>query len=121
MRQELEHICEGHGVEIDIDYTAVPNASPAESPFIELCRQSLALALGNDDFKLVPGADSRLHRLAVPPTARHAGLRLQPAPPERRSDAHAASTATTSSWRSTRLILRTKNALALACLTLGIQ
>ena len=40
----------GHGVEIDINYTAVSNASPADSPFVELCRQSLALALGNEDF-----------------------------------------------------------------------
>ena len=100
LEQELQHICEGHDVEIDIDYTSVPNASPADSPFIELCRQSLALAIGNEDFKFVPGltvgfTDSRFLR----PFGTHVyGFNPHHPTPTRSAPA---STATTSTLKST--------------------
>ena len=120
LREELEHLCEGHDVQIDIDYTSVPNASPADSPFIELCRQSLALAIGNEDFKFVPAVtvgftDSRFLR---PLGAEVYGFNPHhPNADPMRSGVHG----NNEYLEVSSLLLRTKNALALACLTLGIQ
>lgn len=120
LRQELEHICEGHGVEIEIDYTSVPNASPADSPFIELCRQSLALAIGNEQFRFVPAitvgfTDSRFLR---PLGTQVYGFNPHhPNADPRRTGVHG----NNEYLEIDTLLLRTKNALALACLTLGIQ
>ncbi len=120
LRQELEHLCEGHGVEIDIDYTSVPNASPTDSPFMELCRQSLAMAIGNEDFKFVPAltvgfTDSRFLR---PLGAEVYGFNPHhPNADPMRSGVHG----NNEYLEIDSLLLRTKNALALACLTLGIQ
>ena len=120
LRQELEHLCEGHGVEIDIDYTSIPNASPDGTPFIELCRQSLALAIGNEDFKFVPAVtvgftDSRFIR---PLGAQVYGFNPHhPNADPKRSGVHG----NNEYLEIDSLLLRTKNALALACLTLGIQ
>lgn len=120
LRQELEHLCEGHGVEIDIDYTSIPNASPDGTPFIELCRQSLALAIGNEDFRFVPAVtvgftDSRFIR---PLGAQVYGFNPHhPSADPLRSGVHG----NNEYLEIDSLLLRTKNALALACLTLGIQ
>jgi acetylornithine deacetylase/succinyl-diaminopimelate desuccinylase-like protein len=67
VRQELSHVLDGLDVDIDIDYTAVSNASPADSEFVDLIRQALSAALGSDDFTLVPSltvgfTDSRFIR-----------------------------------------------------------
>ena len=120
LRQELEHLCEGHGVEIDIDYTSIPNASPSDSSFIDLCRQSLGLALGSDDFKLVPGltvgfTDSRFIR---PLGAEVYGF--NPNHPDA-DPLHSGVHGNNEYLEISSLMLRTKNALALACLALGIQ
>lgn len=120
LRQELEHLCEGHGVEIDIDYTSVPNATEAGTQFMELCRQSLALAIGNDDFKFVPAltvgfTDSRFIR---PLGAQVYGFNPHhPNSDPNRSGVHG----NNEYLEIETLLLRTKNAVALACLTLGIK
>jgi acetylornithine deacetylase/succinyl-diaminopimelate desuccinylase-like protein len=67
VQRELEHVLHGLGVEIDVSYTAVSNASPAQAPFIASIRQALAAALGSDAFRLVPAltigfTDSRFVR-----------------------------------------------------------
>ena len=67
VRSELEHVLQGLAVQLEVDYTAVPNASPADSPFLNTIRTALARVLGRDDFKLVPSltvgfTDSRFVR-----------------------------------------------------------
>ncbi len=120
VRQELEHIAGGLGVEIDVDYTAVSNASPADSPFIELCRQSLAKAIGNEDFQFVPAitvgfTDSRFFR---PLGTQVYGFNPHhPNADPRRTGVHG----NNEYLEIDSLILRTRNAVALACLTLGIK
>ncbi len=64
---ELSHVLEGLGVDVNVDYTAVANASPWDSPFVDTLRQALELALGSTEFKLLPSltvgfTDSRFVR-----------------------------------------------------------
>jgi len=118
--QELEHICEGHGVEFDIDYMAVSNSSPADSPLFDLCRQSLALAIGHEDFRVIPGitvgfTDSRFYRPLG--TVVYGFNPHHPNADPKRTGVHG----NNEYLEIDSLILRTKNAVALACLTLGIQ
>ena len=87
---------------------------------MELCRQSLALAIGNDDFKFVPAltvgfTDSRFMR---PLGAQVYGFNPHhPKADPKRSGVHG----NNEYLEIDSLLLRTKNAVALACLTLGIQ
>ena len=53
VRSELEHVLEGLDVAVDVDYTAVSNASPANSPFLETIRDALGAALGQRDFRIL--------------------------------------------------------------------
>ena len=68
VRSELEKILEGvPGVEIDIDYMSVPNASPFETDFARRIQISAATALNRDDIQWVPSlstgfTDSRFTR-----------------------------------------------------------
>ena len=68
VRSELEKILEGiPGVEIDIDYMSVPNASPFETDFARRIQLSAAIALDRDDIQWVPSlstgfTDSRFTR-----------------------------------------------------------
>ena len=68
VRQELEKILDGiPGVEIDIDYMAVPNSSPFDTDFARRIRHSTAQALARDDVQWVPAlttgfTDSRFTR-----------------------------------------------------------
>jgi acetylornithine deacetylase/succinyl-diaminopimelate desuccinylase-like protein len=67
VKEELEHALEGLGVDVDVQFTAVSNASPAESPFLGNIRDALGHALGGTDFRLVPSltvgfTDSRFLR-----------------------------------------------------------
>jgi acetylornithine deacetylase/succinyl-diaminopimelate desuccinylase-like protein len=67
VQDELEHLLSGLGVGVDVQYTAVSNASPPDSPFLENVRQALATALGSHEFRLVPSltvgfTDSRFLR-----------------------------------------------------------
>ena len=68
VRSEVEKILEGiPGVEIDIDYMSVPNASPFETDFARSIQISAATALERDDIQWVPAlstgfTDSRFTR-----------------------------------------------------------
>ncbi len=68
VRQELDKILDGiEGVEIDIDYMSIPNASPFETEFAERIQISTANALNRDDIQWVPSlttgfTDSRFTR-----------------------------------------------------------
>ena len=120
LRQELEHLCEGHGVDIDIDYTAVSNASPADSSFVELCRQSLAKAIGNEEFRFVPAVtvgftDSRFFRPFG--TEVYGFNPHHPNADPKRTGVHG----NNEYLEIDTLLLRTKNAVALTCLTLGLK
>ena len=68
VRQELGNILDGiPGVEIDIDYMSIPNASPFETEFAQRIQISTANALNRDDIQWVPSlspgfTDSRFTR-----------------------------------------------------------
>ena len=68
VRQELTRTLEGiPGVDFEIDYMAVPNASPFETDFARSIRSATAHVLGRDDVEWVPGictgfTDSRFTR-----------------------------------------------------------
>jgi len=68
VRQELDKILDGiEGVEIEIDYMSVPNASPFENEFANRIQISTAAALDRDDIQWVPSlstgfTDSRFTR-----------------------------------------------------------
>ncbi len=119
LRQELEHITEGLGTEIEIDYTAVSNSSPSDSPFVELCRQSLGMALG-EEFRLVSAltvgfTDSRFVRPLG--TQVYGFAPHHPTAEPNRTGVHG----NNEFMEIESLLLRTKNAIALACLTLGMK
>ena len=120
VRSELEHLVGDLGVEIEIDYTAVPNASAPDSPFVEQCHRALELALGGQQVELLPGltvgfTDSRFLRplgTQVYGFAPHAPTAV----PER-TGVHG----NNEFIELDTLVVRTKTALALACLTLGME
>ena len=68
LRGELDRVLEGiPGVEYEIDFMAVPNSSPFETPFAQHIRRATARVLGMDDVQLVPSlntgfTDSRFTR-----------------------------------------------------------
>lgn len=68
LRRELDRVLEGiPGVSYEIDYMAVPNASPFETEFAESIKRAMARALGRQDIQWVPGistgfTDSRFTR-----------------------------------------------------------
>jgi acetylornithine deacetylase/succinyl-diaminopimelate desuccinylase-like protein len=119
VRQELETLLDGLGLEIEINYTAVPNSSPADSLFVQQCHQALELALGGQKVELLPAltvgfTDSRFLRPLGTETygfAPHAPTAL----PDR-AGVHG----NNEFIEIDTLIVRTKTALALACLTLGL-
>jgi acetylornithine deacetylase/succinyl-diaminopimelate desuccinylase-like protein len=118
VRAELEHLLDGLGVEVEIDYTAVPNASPADSPFVAQCHQALELALGGQQVDLLPGltvgfTDSRFLRplgTQVYGFAPHA-----PSAVPERTGVHG----NNEFIEVETLLVRTKTAIALSVLTLG--
>jgi acetylornithine deacetylase/succinyl-diaminopimelate desuccinylase-like protein len=118
VQSELEHVLADLGVQVDVNYTAVSNASPADSPFIETIRSALAQALGHAKFKLVPSltvgfTDSRFLR----PLGTHV-YGFSPHYPDAetiRSGVHG----NNEFIEVDTLVLRTRNALALAYLTLN--
>jgi acetylornithine deacetylase/succinyl-diaminopimelate desuccinylase-like protein len=67
VKRELEHLLRGLDVSVEVDYTAVSNASPADAPFVDTLRQALAAALGHGAFSFIPNltvgfTDSRFLR-----------------------------------------------------------
>jgi acetylornithine deacetylase/succinyl-diaminopimelate desuccinylase-like protein len=120
VQQELEHILGGLQVAIDVNYTAISNSSPADAPFVDLLRQALGLALGSDDFSLLPSitagfTDSRFLRPLG--TQVYGFSPHHPSAEPLRAGVHG----NNEFMEISSLILRTKYALALACLTLGVD
>lgn len=68
VREELSRILDGiPGIELEIDYMAVPNASPFETELAERIKQATARALQREDIQWVPAVstgftDSRFTR-----------------------------------------------------------
>jgi acetylornithine deacetylase/succinyl-diaminopimelate desuccinylase-like protein len=118
VRGELEHILEGLDVSIDVNYTAVSNASPGDAPFVDVLRQSLVAALGSDAFSLLPSmtvgfTDSRFLRPMG--TQVYGFSPHHPTAESVRSGVHG----NNEFMEIASLMLRTKYAVAVACLTLG--
>ncbi|MGI9145853.1 MAG: M20 family metallopeptidase [Chloroflexota bacterium] len=118
VRRELDHILRGLDVSVEVKYTAVSNASPADSPFLEVLRQSLAAALGSDAFSILPSltvgfTDSRFLRPLG--TQVYGFSPHHPSAEPIRSGVHG----NNEFMEIESLIMRTKYALAVACLTLG--
>jgi acetylornithine deacetylase/succinyl-diaminopimelate desuccinylase-like protein len=118
VRSELEHVLHGLEVDIDVAYTAVSNASPADSPFVHKIQNALTAALGNEPFRLLQAmtvgfTDSRFVR----PLGTHVfGFSPHhPSAEPSRSGVHG----NNEFMEVDSLLLRTKFALALACETLG--
>ena len=119
VRQELEHILRGLDVTVDVNYTAVSNASPADAPFVDVLRQALGAALGNDEFSILPSltvgfTDSRFLRPLG--TQVYGFSPHHPSAEPIRSGVHG----NNEFMEIESLILRTKYAIAVACLTLGL-
>jgi acetylornithine deacetylase/succinyl-diaminopimelate desuccinylase-like protein len=120
VQRELEHVLRGLDVAIDVDYTAVSNASPADAPFVDLLRQALAAALGSTDFRLLPSitvgfTDSRFLRPLG--TQVYGFAPHHPDAEPIRSGVHG----NNEFMEVDSLVLRTRFALALAVLTLGTR
>jgi acetylornithine deacetylase/succinyl-diaminopimelate desuccinylase-like protein len=118
VRQELEHVLRGLDVDIDVAYTAVSNASPADAAFVGLIHQALVAALGDDSVRLVPAltigfTDSRFVRPLG--TQVYGFSPHHPAAEPLRAGVHG----NNEFMEIESLLLRTKFAIALACLTLG--
>ena len=119
VQSELEHLLRGLDVSVNVDYTAVSNASPADSLFVDRIREALAAALGEHAFRLLPSltvgfTDSRFLR---PLGAEVYGFSPHhPNAEPLRSGVHG----NNEFMEVDSLLLRTKFALALAVLTLGV-
>jgi acetylornithine deacetylase/succinyl-diaminopimelate desuccinylase-like protein len=118
VQQELEHVLRGLDVNVDVAYTAVSNASPADAPFLGLVHQALKTALGDDSVRLVPAltigfTDSRFVRPLG--TLVYGFSPHHPTAEPLRSGVHG----NNEFMEIESLLLRTKFALALAYLTLG--
>ena len=120
VREELEQIAKGLGVEVDVAYTAVSNASPADSPFVDLTRQALGRALGDRECRLVPAitiglTDSRFQRPL--------GTQVYGFAPHH-PDAEPSRPGVQGNnefMEIESLLLRTRFAIGLACLALGLR
>ncbi|HLZ28395.1 MAG TPA: M20/M25/M40 family metallo-hydrolase [Chloroflexota bacterium] len=120
VRAELEHILRGLDVTVDVNYTAVSNASPADAPFVDVLRQALGAALGNDAFSILPSltvgfTDSRFLRPLG--TQVYGFSPHHPSAEPIRSGVHG----NNEFMEIDSLMLRTKYAIAVACLTLGLS
>jgi acetylornithine deacetylase/succinyl-diaminopimelate desuccinylase-like protein len=118
VRSELGHILRGLDVAVDVNYTAVSNASPGDSPFVDVLRQALGMALGSDEFSLLSSltvgfTDSRFLRPLG--TQVYGFSPHHPSAESTRAGVHG----NNEFMEIDSLILRTKYAVALACLTLG--
>jgi acetylornithine deacetylase/succinyl-diaminopimelate desuccinylase-like protein len=120
VRAELEHILRGLDVDVDVDYTAVSNASPTESPFVHTVGEALGHALGSSDFQLVPSltvgfTDSRFLRPLG--TQVYGFSAHHPTAEPNRAGVHG----NNEFMEIDSLLLRVRHALALVCLTLGLS
>jgi len=120
VRAELEHILRGLDITVDVNYTAVSNASPADAPFVDVLRQALGAALGNHAFSILPSltvgfTDSRFLRPLG--TQVYGFSPHHPSAEPIRSGVHG----NNEFMEIDSLMLRTKYAIAVACLTLGLS
>ncbi len=120
VREELTHLLRGLDVDIDVHYTAISNASPADAPFVRQLGEALAVGLGSPDFRLLPTltvgfTDSRFVR---PLGTQVYGFSPQhPTADPNQSGVHG----NNEFIEIETLLLRVRFALALICLTLGVQ
>jgi acetylornithine deacetylase/succinyl-diaminopimelate desuccinylase-like protein len=117
VKEELEHVLHDLDVSVDVQYTAVSNASPADSPFLGTIRDALAHALGGTHFRLVPSltvgfTDSRFLRPLG--TQVYGFAPHHPDAEPARAGVHG----NNEFMEIDSLLLRTKYAIALACGTL---
>jgi acetylornithine deacetylase/succinyl-diaminopimelate desuccinylase-like protein len=120
VRQEIEHLLEGLDVGVDVDYTAVSNASPPDAPFTATIAHALTAALPGTQLKLLPAltigfTDSRFVRPLG--TQVYGFSPHHPSAEPLRAGVHG----NNEFMEVESLILRTKFALALACQTLGLH
>lgn len=119
VRRELEKImAELAGVELELDVTAIANASPFESPFVARLQRATELALDRGDIELIPSltvgfTDSRCVRPLG--TEVYGFAPLVPEADTVRSGVHGVDEA----MEIENLVLRTKMQVALAYLTLS--
>jgi acetylornithine deacetylase/succinyl-diaminopimelate desuccinylase-like protein len=118
--QELSRLLTGLDVDVDVQYTAVSNASPPDAPFTGSIGAALSAALPGTQFKMVPAltigfTDSRFLRPLG--TQVYGFSPHHPSAEPLRAGVHG----NNEFMEVESLILRTKFALALACLTLGIS
>ncbi|MBV9359061.1 MAG: M20/M25/M40 family metallo-hydrolase [Chloroflexi bacterium] len=120
VREELTHLLAGLDVDVDVQYTAVSNASPADAPFVRQLGEALAASLGSADFRLLPAltvgfTDSRFVR---PLGTQVYGFSPQhPSADPNQSGVHG----NNEFIEIETLLLRVRFALALICQTLGVQ
>ncbi|HEY1297237.1 MAG TPA: M20/M25/M40 family metallo-hydrolase [Chloroflexota bacterium] len=119
VKGELEHTLEGLDVNVEVDYTAVSNASPPDSPFLDTIRAALGHALGTSDFRVIPSltvgfTDSRFLRPLG--TQVYGFAPHHPEAERNRTGVHG----NNEFMEIDSLLLRTKWALALAIETLGV-
>jgi acetylornithine deacetylase/succinyl-diaminopimelate desuccinylase-like protein len=120
VREELTHLLRGLDVDVDVHYTAVSNASPADAPFVRQLGDALAAGLGSADFRMLPAltvgfTDSRFLR----PLGTHVyGFSPQhPSADPNQSGVHG----NNEFIEIETLLLRVRFALALICQTLGVK
>jgi acetylornithine deacetylase/succinyl-diaminopimelate desuccinylase-like protein len=106
-------------VNVEVDYTAVSNASPPDSPFLDTIRAALGHALGTSDFRVIPSltvgfTDSRFLRPLG--TQVYGFAPHHPEAERNRTGVHG----NNEFMEIDSLLLRTKWALALAIETLGV-
>ena len=119
VRRELEAAIEGiEGTDLELEVTAISNASSFDSPFVAQLQRATVLALGREDVTLVPGltegfTDSR----CVRPLGNEAyGFApLDPGLDTARTGVHGVDEV----FEIDNLVLRTKMQVALAVLALG--
>jgi acetylornithine deacetylase/succinyl-diaminopimelate desuccinylase-like protein len=118
VRRELEKLCAGiEGVEVEVEVTAVANASPYDSPFVEQLRRATEVALGGQEIAFIPAltvgfTDSRWVRPLGAEVYGYAPL--APGADTVRSGVHGVDEA----MEIENLVLRTRMQVALAYLTL---
>jgi acetylornithine deacetylase/succinyl-diaminopimelate desuccinylase-like protein len=121
VRGEWEMIMEGiEGVSLELDISAIANASPYDSPFVSRLQRATALALGMEDVTLIPSltvgaTDSRCVRPLG--TQAYGFAPISPDADTVRAGVHGVDEA----MEIDNLVLRTKMQVALAYLTLGDQ
>jgi len=120
-RRELARIMEGiEGTSLELDVTAIANASPYDSPFVNQLQRATALALGWENIVLIPSltvgfTDSRCVRPLG--TQVYGFAPLTPDSDTVRPGVHGVD----ETMEIDNLVLRTKMQVALAYLTLSDQ